>query len=530
MKIFFLLLLSFLSLSLSVSANDSSDSMLTKLDASLRNKHQFEEVKLKQIKQLSKRFLQTKDLEESYQLCVKLYDAYKLYQYDSAYVYANKSLQLAQKLHNPDNIIGSKCSLTFCLLSAGLYKEAFDEISTADISKVSPQKRCVYFQTLNRLYYDIADFNHAQPYHDHYVKQGNIYTDSVLHYLKPQSSEWLYAVAMRQMKDRHYDDCIFSFKKLLKMPGVDTHVKAIVTSCLGWIAMSQNEKDTGIYYLAQAAIYDNELVTKENTALRMLANHLYKNGNITKATTYVRLSLDDANFYNARQRKIEIGSILPIIAQDRYNIVQKQRNTMIVAAVIASLFIIGLLFSVLLIRRQMKKLQAARQTIEERNKSLQSTNKLLQEANKIKNEYIGKSFYMNAEYLEQVEKLYKMVDRKIAARQYEDLRSSLKESTLLSARKNMYTGFDETFLVLFPDFVTKFNSLFNESDRRMPDNAQSLTTEMRIFALIRLGVTDSDKIAKFLNYSVHTINTYKTRVKNKSIVDNDCFEQHIMEI
>jgi DNA-binding NarL/FixJ family response regulator len=94
----------------------------------------------------------------------------------------------------------------------------------------------------------------------------------------------------------------------------------------------------------------------------------------------------------------------------------------------------------------------------------------------------------------------------------------------------MYADFDETFLTLFPHFIERFNDLFEEADRKMPDTKQSLTTEMRIFALIRLGINDADRIAQFLNYSVNTINTYKTRVKNKSIANNDEFEQKIMEI
>ena len=129
-----------------------------------------------------------------------------------------------------------------------------------------------------------------------------------------------------------------------------------------------------------------------------------------------------------------------------------------------------------------------------------------------------------------MEKLYKAIDRKIALHRYEDIRSSLKEEELVDERKSMFVDFDETFLKLFPHFVEKYNELFDEIDQKEPESPQRLTTEIRIFALIRLGITDSDRIASFLNYSVHTINTYKTRVKNRSKVDNKLFEQRIMEI
>ena len=182
------------------------------------------------------------------------------------------------------------------------------------------------------------------------------------------------------------------------------------------------------------------------------------------------------------------------------------------------------------IRRKNRKLFEARETIAGQLAELQQANRQLKEADKIKNAYIGRSFYTNAEFVEKLEKLFLALDRKIATRQYEELRSTLKQSTLNTERENMFQAFDETFLKLFPDFVERYNALFEEKDRRMPANDHSLTSEMRIFALIRLGINDSERIAKFLDYSVHTVNTYKTRIKNRSTAENDQFEKLIMAI
>ena len=176
----------------------------------------------------------------------------------------------------------------------------------------------------------------------------------------------------------------------------------------------------------------------------------------------------------------------------------------------------------------MIKLKKAQALIAQRNQQLEVKNEQLEEVNKIKDEYIGRSFYINSEYINKVEKLYRSIDRKISMHRFEDLRSSLKESELGEERKSMFVDFDETFLKLFPHFIERYNELFDEPDQKPLDKKQ-LTTEMRIFALIRLGITDSERIANFLNYSVHTINTYKTRVKNRSHIDNDKFESRIME-
>ena len=208
---------------------------------------------------------------------------------------------------------------------------------------------------------------------------------------------------------------------------------------------------------------------------------------------------------------------------------QGQRNAIAVAAVVFILFVIGLFVAWWYIRKQMMELKKAQVIIDRRNKQLETKNNQLEEVNKIKDEYIGRSFYINSEYINKVEKLYRTIDRKLMTRRIEDLRSSLKESELIAERKSMFVDFDETFLKLFPHFIEKYNELFDNPDSKCLDPKQ-LTTEMRIFALIRLGITDSERIATFLNYSVHTINTYKTRVKNRSHIDNDKFEGYIMKI
>lgn len=276
------------------------------------------------------------------------------------------------------------------------------------------------------------------------------------------------------MKERQYDASIHSFMTLLERKDIDPHTEAIISSSLGWMYYELNDKERAMIYLIRAAIGDIRSATKETTALRVLAGLLYERGDINRANNYVRLALEDANFYNARHRKIEVGSILPIIEQDRFDIVKKQRNVLIGFVSLVSLLFILLLTATLIIYKQMKKLRSARHTIEERNTQLQQTNDLLSEANNIKDEYIGYSFYLNSEYIDKMESLYKMINRKIAARQFEDLRTSFKESDLNKERDNMYASFDETFLKLFPGFITSYNNLFPVEERTRGDHEKSL--------------------------------------------------------
>lgn len=512
------------------SANTRLKDQLAQLDQYLADKQAYDHEKEKQILIRKKDLYNAHTDIQRYGACIGLYEEYKSYQYDSAYAYANRSLQLAAALHNRDCEVEAGCALVFCMMSAGLYKEAFDQMRKIKTDNISTACQKKYYELAIRLNYAIADYNHTTPYHEEYVKQGNAYSDSLLTIIPQQSADWWFCMGQRQMKTVEYEASIESFQQMLKMEKIDTHTRAIVHSCLGWMYWKNGEEEKGMCHLAESASCDIQASVKETTSLCALAELLYMQGDIQRATQYVQLSLNDANFYGARLRKIEVGNILPIIEEERYELVKRQRNIVIGAIATISLLAVTLLIAFFILWRQKRKLQEARNQIVKNNCALQRANSQLHEANKIKNEYIGNSFYFNSLFIDKMEKLYKMIDHKISAHQYEDLQYSLRNTLLKEERDNMFTVFDETFRKIFPDFVEQYNNLFPEEERKYTSKDGMLTTEMRIFALIRLGVTESEKIAQFLNKSIHTINTYKTRVKNKSNVENDLFEKQIMQI
>jgi hypothetical protein len=202
---------------------------------------------------------------------------------------------------------------------------------------------------------------------------------------------------------------------------------------------------------------------------------------------------------------------------------------MLYASVITvlSLLIIG--FAVI-IYKQFQTLQAAKKLISEANDTLTETNHQLVDANKIKEEYIWYYFTTTAEYIAKLESLKKSMDLKLMTKKLDDLRFTVDSINIKKERDDLYHNFDAVFLKLFPDFITIFNSFFKEEDRIIPKEDHLLNTELRIFALIRMGIHDHEKIAKILDYSVTTIYTYKTRIRNKSLLPNDEFERQVMAI
>jgi hypothetical protein len=512
---------------------ENLDSMLIVLDSYIAKSDYYIGIKEKNInKNMDNLKAYPKDNYQQLKYCAALFDDYKSYKYDSAYVYAIKTLEISNALNDSEKIIEAKLRLVFCYLSSGLFKESFDLVNGINyISDYKPSVKLNYFKIMSRLYFDMADYNSVQPFRNQYIEAGIMYSDSAISLLPKNSIEQLSVLGLKKMKKMDYNAAIADYMEVMKKT-TDFHEYAIAASSLGYINTLTNQYDEAAINIIKAAIGDIQSSTKETVALRLLATQLYlKKHDINRAYLYIKIALDDAVFYNARHRKIEIGSILPIIEKERIAAIEHQRNLLIWLVSSVSLLLILLLVATLVIYKQLKKIKIARQTIENQNEKLIGVNVDLKEANSIKDKYLGHFFYVNYQFIDKIERIYRMVNRKLVLKQYDELAKSFKESDLQHERNNMYKSFDETFLRLFPDFVYEYKRLFppEEWESIGIDN-ESLTLEMRIFALIRLGVYESEKISKFLNYSVNTINTYKTKVKNKSIIPNEQFEKKIMEI
>ena len=498
---------------------------LAALDEALGEKAAFDRRKEERISAYREALRRAPSDAERYSRSHDLFLEYSNYQFDSAYAYVQQMRTLAA---GPDQKAIAECARVFCLISAGLYKEAFDAMEAVSIQGVETATLLEYYRMQVRLNYSANGYASSEPYSSRYREQGALYSRKILE-LAPEGSplrkEYL---ANLLLENRNFDESIAAFSALLEDPGLDLHLRAIFSSSLGWMLQCQGQEDEAIVSLAESAVCDLRSSTKETTALRMLADILSRRGEIDRPTRYVRHSFDDANFYGARLRKLEVGAVLPIVERNLSERLGRERNLLALVLIFALLLALSAITALWFIRRQNRRLAHARHIIEERNEQLEEMNLELAEANEIKTEYIGSSFYQNAEFIDKLAGLQKMVDWMLTTRQYEELRRSMRESTINKERDQMYASFDATFLQIFPTFVNDYNALFPETEQVSPSDG--LTPEMRIFALIRLGVDEPGRIAKFLNYSIHTINTYKTRVKNRSWVENDRFESEIMRI
>ena len=293
----------------------------------------------------------------------------------------------------------------------------------------------------------------------------------------------------------------------------------------------KGDRENQKYYLTLSAIADLKTSVREYISLRKLAFLLYEDGDIDRAYEYMKCSLEDAQSCNARSRTIEVAEIFPVIDKAyRLRSERKQRTiTLLLASV--SLLALCLVAAIIYVYRQMKKLAVARQALADANRQLQTINNTLKETNLIKEEYIAQYINRCSAYIDKLDHYRRRLTKLASTSKLEELFRAIKSDEFIEAeRKEFYNEFDHTFLSLFPNFVTDFNKLLNEKDRITPKPGDLLNTELRIFALIRLGITDSTRIAEFLQYSLTTIYNYRSKVRNKAVGDKNEFEAAVMRI
>lgn len=497
---------------------------LDSLDYYISQKGNFDKIKEDRINIIKNQVQNNRsNPQQLYSLYDTLYHEYRSFVYDSAYIYVEKLHETACTLGDNDKITASLVKKGFSYLSSGLFKESFDLFSSIDVNNCSDQTKVDYYMTKARLYYDVVDYNNNETFSAQYTEKGNEIIDSAIMLLPIQSPQFWSCMALKRMKSDDYKGATEAFQKMILSDRYSDHDYAIATSSLAYLLTLQGKKEEAKPLLIKAAIADIKSSTKETVALRNLAQILHEEGDITHAVKYIREALDDAYFYNARHRQLEISHILPIIEMERADTVEKQKTLILNITLIISILLIVLLVALFVIWKQLRVLRRAKKTI-------QKTNSNLTEANKIKEEYIGYFFTLNSEFIDKFQSYQKFVQKRAKEKKYEELITVPQNMNPIKEREALYVRFDQMFLKIFPDFVEEFNKLLLPEEQIVLKNKNLLNTDLRIYALIRLGIDDNEKIAQFLDYSINTIYTYKTKIKNKTTYSNEEFKKKVMEI
>jgi hypothetical protein len=528
----FLFVTLLLSQAIQSAAQVENDSLIQLLKKEIDQRDIYVQQKLKRIEDLRSKLVNVSQLRlpQQFDLYNELYHEYKTFIYDSAFKYAQKLITTSYRLKDKSKTDYARVKLGFILVSSGMFKETFDSLDVVGVQNLPDSSRVDYYRLLSRVYSDLNIYNKDRFYRRFYDSLNRSYLDSALKWCKPGSYTYYYFSAVRDLQYRNYQGTVITVHELVATHNLTNPQQAVNYYDLGNAYKALGDYENAVKYTVLSSLCDIRAATKETAAMHTLAKLLYEKGDIENAYVFIKQALDDAEFYGARQRKVEISSILPVIAAARLNSVEGQRKIwLIYSSGLTVLILLIVVFSTIIFK-QLKKLKAAEAVITMANANLQRINHKLVEADKIKEEYIGYYFSNNSEYIDKLESLKKTIDQKLQTKKIEDIRYAVNAINPHHEREELYFNFDKIFLKLFPDFVVLFNSYFNSEDRITLKENQLLNTELRIFALIRLGIHDAEKIARILGYSVNTIYAYKNRVKSKSSVPNELFEQKIMEI
>ncbi|WBA43300.1 DUF6377 domain-containing protein [Hymenobacter canadensis] len=512
--------------------------LLRNLQTALAHKTTYDQQRQQRIAVLTAAFRASPaNPEARFGLGLRIYEEYKAFQYDSAFVYSQQLTQLARQLNSPEKTELARLKLAFILLSSGMFKETFEELSRIRPVYLSRADRQDFYFLQARAYSDLGDFNQDQVYRPAYHARALAYADSALRYSRPGSYEQLAVQQFKTAKSGQLRQGLALYRQIQRLPQLTQHQLAVSASTTAYIHTLLGQEDQAFALLLVSAAADVKSATKETVAIFQLSEYCYRRGDLENAYAFIKEARAQATFYKARQRQLEISHISSVIEGQKISIIEQQRRSLRLYAGAVTLLALFVVAFIGVIWRQLRKLQragrlisATNQALQERNQELGRLNTGLHEASQIKQEYIGYYFHNNSQLLDRLETLKKALDTQLGSKQYGAVQRLVSGLNIRQQRQELLRGFDAVFLRLFPQFIPQFNALFRPEDQfQLPDD-QLLSTELRIFALIRLGIQDSEQISRMLGYSINTIYTYKTRVKNRSTVPNEEFEARIMAI
>lgn len=528
-------------------AADSSraDSLLLKLDQAIEERPIYmeqKELKLVELKRLLHR--QIPD-EERFAILGTLLDEYRSFNTDSALHMAEEREQIAIRLGNREYIDNARMNKADVLGMTGMYKEVMDLMRNIHIDRLPVDIHPYYYHIYRTVYGLMADYAVTAYEKKLYTELTDKYRDSLL--LVNKDNLLIHTLIQSDQYNvrNEYDKAIRLLTDYLALQKDYEHDVAICAYTLSESYRLKGDKEKEKEYLIVSAMADMKTAVREYISLRKLAVLLYQEGDIERAYSYVKICMEDAAACNARLRKLEILEIFPIINDAYQQKTEKQQEQMKWALVSISLLSLFLLLAIFYVYKQMKKVAAARREVIDANKRLKElndelhlSNAQLKEANHsiaensyLKEEYIGRYMDQCSVYLEKMDNYRRSLGKIAATGNVEELYKNIKSSKFIEGElKEFYTNFDNTFLQLFPTFVEDFNALLADDEQISLKAGERMNTELRIFALIRLGITDSVKIAQFLRYSVTTIYNYRTKVRNKAAGDRDLLEQEVMTI
>ena len=521
--------------------------LLHELDQVISEKGNYVGQKEETIAALKQQLAAERDSDRMMKLMEDIFREYKVFKFDSAMVYANRGLALARQRRDVSYVAQFSICRSEILAIGGLYTEALSNLEQVDTTALSRQQLFFYHQARFNIYLYWANYCNDREYAPQYMEKASHFLAQAIRHLNPDNEfcnyylgEYHVFVEPDAKKARHYYEMAF------KGSSEQSRVHAMTSFALAGNYLASGDQDRYEEYLIKAALSDTKSCTMENMALQTLALRLFEKGNehIKRAEQYINTSMEDAKFYNNRLRILEISRIMPQIMSSYQERVEQQNRGLRYSVLFISLLLIGIFITSYFIYRQNRQLSARRHELailnaelatlntqlSQTNTQLSDANTLLSDTNTRRENLASIYIDLCAKYIDKLGRYQTLVKRKIKANQAQELLQTISSTRISEEDAATFLNrFDKAFLELYPSFVDDFNALLQEDGRIRLKTPNTLTTELRTFALIRLGVKNTTDIAGLLFLSTQTIYNCRSTTKSKAI-NKDTFDEDVQKL
>ena len=528
-----------------IGVSATSAPMFERLDSLIAAQPQIIAAKEARLAQMKAELAGVTSLSQRYALMSRLYEEYAAYQYDSAYSYVSQCIDLAQVMGDERLLNESRLNLAHILSTACLMDKAKQTMSSIDTTRLNADQLIQYYRTKTDLLIYQAEYMQGTQYASEYVEQLISMRRLTMGINVPRDNvNYLITVAEGLADSQQQQQAIELLSRLMQQYKSGDRMYSIITSTMSFHYGQMGDKASQMEYLIKSAESDLEGCIRENTSLRMIADRLFDEGDIDRAYRYMRVAVDDANFYGTRLRNIQSSRIVPKIL-NAYQTKQEHnhRNMMWLLAIISviALLLVGGVVAIYQLLKRYRRLNEQKKAINEQLRQvnaqlgdtveqLHETNGLLREREQLKEQYIARFLTLSSRFIDRGEEQRKALYRLHRDRKTEDLVRELKSTHFGNENAQLfYENFDNAFLNIYPNFVDEVNKLLREDGKIEVKQGKRLTTESRVLALIRIGITDNQSIANILRASLTTIYTYRSKLKARAI-DKDTFEARVKAI
>ncbi len=515
----------------------SKDSLRKELSFAMNNKEKYIKAKQDKIVEL-KTLLSIENIrpEQEFDINMRLFSEYEKYATDSATQYMTRNVRLANTLNNNKLLLESQLLLASIYSTKGQYIESANILDKVKELPLDTAQRALLYET-----YSVFFSHYGQSNGDYeYYRMSSEYRDSLLSMLPENSMKYRIEYLKRLIYSTSEDFEVVNENALSILNELTDNDpdKAVVAFLLSELYKQRGDEQNQELFLMMSAITDIKNCIRDNASLQSLALVYYKQGDIKQAYSFMQEAVNDAVFCNVRYRTVEASSSYPII-NALFNENQKKQQLQLMSyLVMISILSLILIIAVVFVYFQLKKVARIRKKLSQSNEELNRLNAdlnnaidNLQEANYIKEEYITHFFDRCSSYIDKLGEYKKSLAKYASTSQLDELFKMIKSNTIIDDEvEELYKTFDTIFLNLYPSFIDEFNALLIPGEEILPKHSDMLNTELRIYALIRLGITDSVKIASFLRYSLRTVYNYRTKIRNKAAGKRDDFENLVAQI